>query len=74
MKKDDEKKTIYMNFKELDRVMNDAVKVSRKLLKYDESSEIMSILGAAFSTWCDAHELTLSERKSLLRKLIELQE
>ena len=74
MEKDDEKKNARKSFKALDRLMNDAVKVSRMLMKYDESSEIMSILGAAFSTWCDAHELTLSERKALLERMIELQE
>ena len=74
VKIDDEKRIGRKNLKELDRVMNDAVKVSRMLSKYDESSVIMSILGAAFSTWCDAHELTLAERQSLLRRLVELQE
>ena len=72
MKKYDEKKIARKSFKELDRVMKDAVKISRMLSKYDESSEFMSILGATFSTWCDAHELALTERKALLKSMMEL--
>ena len=72
MKKDDEEKNLRKNFNALNKVMKDAVKISRMLSKYDESSEFMSILGATFSTWCDAHELALSERKALLKRMMEL--
>ena len=74
MRKDDEKRIIKKNLKALDALMNDAVKVTRVVDKYDEEAAVMSILGAAFSTWCDARELDRRERWELLRKLMELQE
>lgn len=57
----------------LQNVQNDAVVVSRMLLHYDHEAEIMSVIGAVFSTWCDAHEVPLDDRKRLLRRLLELQ-
>ena len=74
MRKDDEKRIIKKNLKTLDSIMKDAVKVTRVLDKYDEESAVMSILGAAFTTWCDARELDRRERWELLRRLMELQE
>lgn len=74
MDKNNEKRIIRQNYKTLDKLMNDAVKVTRVVAKYDEESAVMSILGAAFSTWCDMHELVLSERWKLLRKLMEMQD
>ena len=57
----------------LETIQNDSVVVSRLLLKYDSEGEIMSVLGAVFSTWCDAHEVPLGDRKRMLRRLLELQ-
>ena len=57
----------------LETIQNDNVVVSRLLLKYDSEGEIMSVLGAVFSTWCDAHEVPLDDRKRMLRRLLELQ-
>lgn len=57
----------------LETIQNDSVVVSRLLLKYDSEGEIMSVLGAVFSTWCDAHEVPLDDRKRMLRRLLELQ-
>lgn len=74
VRKNDEKKELKKNLKTLEMLMNDAVKVSRILRKYNEESAFMSVLGAAFSTWCDERELVLSERWQLLKKLMELQE
>ena len=74
MRKDDEKRIIKKNLKTLDSIMNDAVKVSKVLQKYDEESAVMSVIGAAFTTWCDMHELVLSERWQLLKQLMELQD
>ena len=74
MDKNNEKRIIRQNYKTLDKLMNDAVKVTRVVAKYEEEAAVMSILGAAFSTWCDMHELVLSERWKLLRKLMEMQE
>ena len=74
MRKDDEKRIIKKNLKALDALLNDAVKVTRVVDKYDEEAAVMSILGAAFSTWCDARELDRRERWELLRRLMELQE
>ena len=58
----------------LQNVQNDAIVVSRMTLHYDHEGEIMSILGAVFSTWCDAHEVPLEDRKRMLRRLLELQD
>ena len=57
----------------LETIQNDSVVVSRLLLKYDSEGEIMSVLGAVFSTWCDAYKVPLSDRKRMLRRLLELQ-
>ncbi len=55
-------------------IQNDSVRITRVLLKHDEEELAMSILGAAFSTWCDVHEVPLSERKQMLKKLVDLQD
>ena len=57
----------------LENIQNDSVVVSRLLLKYDTEAEIMSVIGAVFSTWCDAYNVPLDDRKRMLRRLLELQ-
>ena len=55
-------------------IQNDSVRITKVLLKHDEEALAMSILGAAFSSWCDVHEVPLSERKQMLKKLVDLQD
>ena len=74
MRKDDEKRAIKKNLKELEMMIKDTQKVSRILAKYNDEVSFMPLLGAVFSTWCDMHEIVLSERWKLLKKLMELQE
>ena len=72
--KDDEKRVIKKNLKELEMMIKDTQKVSRILAKYDDEVSFMPLLGAVFSTWCDMHEIVLSERWKLLKKLMEVQD
>ncbi len=58
----------------LQNVQNDAVAISHMVLNYDHEAEMMSIIGAAFSTWCDVHQVSLHDRKLLLHRLIKLQD
>ena len=74
MRKDDEKRVIKKNLKELEMMIKDTQKVSRILAKYDDEVSVMPLLGAVFSTWCDMHEIVLSERWKLLKKLMEVQD
>ena len=74
VRKDDEKRVIKKNLKELEMMIKDTQKVSRILAKYDDEVSFMPLLGAVFSTWCDMHEIVLSERWKLLKKLMEVQE
>ena len=57
----------------LETIQNDSVVVSRLLLKYETEAEIMSVIGAVFTTWCETHGVPLEDRKRLLRRLLELQ-
>ena len=74
VRKDDEKRVIKKNLKELEMMIKDTQKVSRILAKYDDEVSFMPLLGAVFSTWCDMHEIVLSERWKLLKKLMEVQD
>lgn len=74
VRKNDEKKELKKNLKELEMMIKDTQKVSRILAKYDDEVSFMPLLGAVFSTWCDMHEIVLSERWKLLKKLMELQD
>lgn len=74
VRKDDEKRVIKRNLKELEMMIKDTQKVSRILAKYDDEVSFMPLLGAVFSTWCDMHEIVLSERWKLLKKLMEVQD
>ena len=74
VRKDDEKRIIKKNLKELEMMIKDTQKVSRILAKYDDEVSFMPLLGAVFSTWCDMHEIVLSERWKLLKKLMEVQD
>ena len=74
VRKDDGKRVIKKNLKELEMMIKDTQKVSRILAKYDDEVSFMPLLGAVFSTWCDMHEIVLSERWKLLKKLMEVQD
>ena len=51
VRKDDEKRVIKKNLKELEMMIKDTQKVSRILAKYDDEVSFMPLLGAVFSTW-----------------------
>ena len=74
MRKKKKKRVIKKNLKELEMMIKDTQKVSRILAKYDDEVSFMPLLGAVFSTWCDMHEIVLSERWKLLKKLMEVQD
>lgn len=56
----------------LENVRNDAVVISNLVAKYDHEGEIMSVLGAVFSSWCDCHGVPLGDRKRMLQTLRDL--
>ena len=56
----------------LDNIKNDSVVVSRLLLKYETEAEIMSVIGAVFDTWCDAHGVPTEDRRRMLHRLLEV--
>ena len=56
----------------LENIQNDTVVISRLMMKYEAEAEAMSVFGASFSTWCDAHGVPVDERKRMLHKLIDV--
>ena len=58
----------------LQNMQNDAVVISRMLQRYEIESEVMSVIGASFSTWCDGHGVPVHERKRMLQRLLDLQD
>ncbi|MBR4432322.1 MAG: hypothetical protein IKS76_03860 [Paludibacteraceae bacterium] len=54
----------------LQNVQNDAVVVSRMLMRYETEAEFMSVLGAVFDTWCDGHGVPTDERRRILQQFV----
>lgn len=56
----------------LQTIGNDAVVISGLLNKYETDAELMSVIGAVVSTWCDTHGVSLDDKVAMMTKLTNL--